>query len=286
MQLSNRKSVGRGEQSPHLTIRPRSAFAPVNVRELWEFRDLLLVLAGRDVKLRYRQTVLGVAWVVLQPLLAAGILSFVFGQVARLPSEGIPYFVFSFAGFLGWSAFSATLSKASSSLVGNASLVSKAFFPRLLLPLSVVGSVLVDLVVGLAMMAVLLVLSGIAPRPAVLLAPVWLIILLLTALGAGLGAASLMVRYRDVQYILPVASQLLLYASPVAYGLAAVPAAAQSVFLLNPLAGAIEAFRWSLLGTARLHVGGLVYSAGASVVIFVLGAIGFIRLERQFADVI
>jgi len=184
---------------PFLKIRSSSRWAMVDLREMWQFRDLLLALAERDVKLRYKQTALGVVWVILQPLLGAGIFSFVFGRVAKLDSGGIPYFVFSYAGLLGWNAFNSTLSKGSACVVGNAQLVSKIYFPRLLLPLSTVASTLVDFAVAMVLMVVLLFLYGIAPGPAILLLPVWLALLVLLGTGIALYTSALMVSYRDLQ---------------------------------------------------------------------------------------
>jgi lipopolysaccharide transport system permease protein len=273
-------------QRPHLTIRPSSGWATLNLKQVWDFRDLLIVLAGRDVKLRYRQTALGALWVVLQPLMAAGIFSFVFGKVAKLPSDGVPYFVFAYAGLLGWNAFSSTLSKASGVLVQNAGLISKVFFPRLVLPLSTVFSTLIDFGVALAMMTVLMVMHRIAPTPGLLLLPLWLLLIIMLAVGIGLFTSALMVSYRDVQYILPVVTQFLLYASPVAYAVSAVPERFQSVYFLNPLSGLLEAFRWSLLGRGQLQWGYLVYSIVFTCLVFVVGAFSFKKMERKFADVI
>jgi lipopolysaccharide transport system permease protein len=273
-------------EKPFLTIRPSRGWAALDLRELWQFRDLLLTLAMRDVKLRYKQTALGVVWVVLQPLVSAGIFSFVFGKVAKLPSDGVPYFVFSYAGLLAWNAFSSTLSKVSGSLVGNANLVSKVYFPRLTLPLSTVFSSLLDFGVALVMLAVLMVVYHVVPGLGLLLLPVWLLLLLLLSIGFGLFAASLMVSYRDIQYILPVATQFLLYASPIAYAVSAVPEKFRLIYFLNPLSSLLEAFRWSLLNRGSLHPGMLAYATLFSVGIFLLGAFSFKRMERRFADVI
>jgi len=277
---------------PFLKIRPTSGWAALNIGEAWQFRDLLFSLAGRDVKLRYKQTALGVAWVVLQPLLAAGIFSFVFGKVARLSSGGVPYFLFSYCGLLAWNTFGNTLTKTSTCLIGNAQLISKVYFPRVILPFSTVPSTLIDFSVAMAMLAVLMPLYGIVPGIGILLLPVWLFLILLLAVGVGLIASALSVSYRDVQYILPVITQLLLYASPVAYS-------AQSVidkvshkllvmYYLNPLTGLLEAFRWSLLGSAggSLQWKSLAYSTAVCVVTFILGMFAFKMMERKFADVI
>ena len=275
------------QPKPVLTIRPRKGWMPSNPRELWEFRELLRRFAARDITLRYRQTALGVTWVVLQPLLAAGILSFVFGGVAKLPAPaGIPYFVFALAGMTAWNAFSNTVTRAGGVMVGNAQMVQKVFFPRLLLPLSTVLSTLLDVGVSLVLAGVLMAITGVAPGPALVLLPVWLLFVLALSLGIGLAAGATMVRYRDVQYVLPVAVQFLLYASPVAYSLAAVPQSAKLVFELNPLTGLLEGFRWSLLDTTRPSTGLIAYAAVSSLVLLVLGLGLFSRMERQFADVI
>jgi lipopolysaccharide transport system permease protein len=271
---------------PWLKIRPRRGWGAIDLHELWQFRDLVMTLALRDLRLRYKQTALGVIWVVLQPLLAAGVFSFVFGKVARLPSDGLPYFLFSYAGLLGWNLFNSTLSKCSGCLVGNSQLISKVFFPRLVLPLSTVPSALIDFTVALGMMAALMGIYRVAPMPALLLLPLWMGVLILLALGIGLCTASLAVSYRDVQYILPVFMQILLYASPIAYSLSAVPRHLRAFFLLNPLSGPLEAFRWSLLRTAPPPAASLVYAIAVSVVVFFVGAYSFKRMERKFADVI
>ncbi|HLK58705.1 MAG TPA: ABC transporter permease [Chthonomonadaceae bacterium] len=273
---------------PHLIIRPSSGWAALNLGELFQFRDLLVTLAVRDIKLRYRQTALGVLWVVLQPLISAGILSFVFGRVAKLadPQDRTPYFLLVYAGQLGWTAFASTLSKTSTSLVGNAHLVTKVYFPRLVLPLSTVFSTLIDFSVGLGMLVVLLLVYRIPPGIGILLLPVWLVLLVLVALGVGLCAGALTVRYRDVQYILPVATQFLMYASPVAYTVSKVPEALRSLYYLNPLAGLLEAFRWSLLGEGSVHWGYVGYATLFAIVVFLVGVYAFKRMERQFADVI
>ena len=273
--------------TPYLTIQPTSGWQAINLRELWQFRDLLTTLAQRDVKLRYRQTGLGVLWVILQPLLAAGIFSFVFGKVAKLPApHGIPYLVFSFAGLLAWNAFNSTLTKSSTCLTGNANLVSKIYFPRMVLPLSTVFSTLIDFGVALVVMAFLMAVNHIGVHLSLLLLPVWLLLIVMLSVGIGLYASALMVSYRDIQYVLPVVTQFLLYASPVAYAYSAVPARWQPVFALNPLTGLLEAFRWSLLGVGTLNWGMVGYASGVTVVVFLLGALAFKSMERKFADVI
>lgn len=287
--MTARKMVpehGIGTSKPSLTIRPARGWQAIDLRELWQFRNLLVTLARRDVTLRYRQTALGVVWVVLQPLLAAGVFSFVFGKVAKLPSDGLPYFVFAYAGLLGWNAFSATLTKSGGCLLQNANLVSKVYFPRLALPFSTIFSTLIDFIVSFALMAVLIGAYHVPLTAGLLLLPVWLVLIVLLALGLGLYASALTVTYRDVQYVLPVATQFLMYASPVAYAVSVVPAHYRVVYFLNPLSGLLEAFRWSLLGTGHLDGAAAGYSALAALVIFAAGAFTFKRMERTFADVI
>ncbi len=274
-------------EQPHLVIRPSSGWAALDLKQIWLYRDLLMTLAGRDVKLRYRQTALGVIWVILQPLVAAGIFSFVFGKVLRVPSaEGLPYFVLSYTGQLAWNAFNNTLTKSSGVLVSNANLISKVYFPRLVLPFSTVPSTLLDFSVALAIMPFLMLLYSIVPGIGILLLPLWLTLILMIAVGIGLYASALTVSYRDVQYILPVATQMLFYASPVAYMGSLVPDKYRVFYALNPLSSLIEAFRWSLTGVGHVNWGYIAYSTVFAIVVFVGGAFSFKKMERKFADVI
>ena len=283
---SHTPSSPTATRRPLVTLRPPGRWAALRLGDVFEFRDLLLALAGRDVKLRYKQTLLGVAWVVLQPLLAAGIFTFVFSLVAKLPSDGVPYFLFSFAGLLGWNLFNNILTRTSACLVSNANLISKIYFPRLVLPVATMGSAVVDFSVAAGMMVVLLVAYRWPPPLALLLLPLWLLILAAVALGLGMWTAALSVSYRDVQYVLPVFTQILLYASPVPYGASAVPHRLLAVYYLNPLSAPLEAVRWSLLGTAPPPAKWLAFSAAAAAVALGFGLVAFKRMERKFADVI
>jgi lipopolysaccharide transport system permease protein len=265
-------------------VRPGSTWR-LNLRELWLYRDLWWVLGVRELRLRYRQTAIGVAWVVLQPLLAAAVLAFVFGRVAGLPSEGIPYFPFVFAGYVGWTAFSQTVSRVSPVLVWNVNLITKIFFPRLIMPLSYALSVMLDLVIMALLMIPILVAYDLPVRPQAALVPVWGLFILMLGLGLGVAASALMVRYRDIHNVIPVVLQLLLFASPVAFSASAVPADAKLAVTINPLTGLLEALRWSLLGT---DVDWLQVGAGCAVavLVFLTGVIWFRHIERGFADVI
>ncbi len=272
---------------PLVRIRPPQRWEALDLRALWRYRDLLGALAIRDIKLRYRQTLLGVLWVVLQPLLGAGIFAFVFGRVAKLDSGGVPYLLFSYTGLLAWNLFSGSVLKASGSLVANAPLVAKVFFPRLLLPFSAVVSTLLDFAIALIVGFALMLWWGKVPGPMLLLAPVWLALLLLFSTGLGMLCAALAVAYRDVLHILPVALQMLLYGSPVGYTIAVIPEGLpRTLYKLNPLAALIEGFRNALLGQGHVGIYSAAYAAAVSVLIFLVGLVFFLRMERQFADVI
>ena len=278
--------MGEPTRKPLLLMRPNRGWSRLNAREVWEFRELLWTLTVRDLKLRYKQTALGAIWVVLQPLMAAGVFTFVFGVVAKLPTDGVPPFLLAYTGLLGWNVFNNTVTKAAASLTGNSQLISKVYFPRLILPLSAVPSVMVDFAVAAAMLAVMLVIYGVVPPASIVLVPVWMALLLALALGLGLMTTALSVSYRDVQYILPVLLQILLYAGPTAYSASAVPSRWRTVFYLNPVSGPLEAFRASLLGTPFPRGSVLWYAGGVSAVCFAAGLYLFKRMERKFADVI
>jgi lipopolysaccharide transport system permease protein len=276
--------------TPILQIRPPSKWSPLALGEMWNFRDLLWALAVRDIKLRYKQTALGVAWVILQPLIGAIIFAFVFSFLANMPSDGIRPILFMYVGLMGWQAFSTTLNKSSECVVANAQLVSKVYFPRLILPLSTVFSTLIDFGVGIVLLVILMAYFGVMPGLGILLLPVILMLLLLGAVGLGLYTSALMVIYRDLKYAIPVILQFLLYASPVGYSLRLVhdkvPEALQPLYFANPLVELLQAFRWSLLNKGEVHWGWFAYSAVMVVAIFLFGTLAFKRMERKFADVI
>jgi lipopolysaccharide transport system permease protein len=269
-----------------VVLKPSRGWRAIDVPELWRARDLLLTLAVRDIKLRYRQTALGILWVILQPLVAAAIFAFVFGRLAKFPSEGTPYVVFAYAGTLGWNVFNSTIGKSSTSLVAHAGMVQKVYFPRLALPLSTVFGTLLDFGVGLVMMVVLMLTTGTFPGPAIVTLPFWILLSVLLGLGLGTIAAALAVSYRDVNQVLPVILQMLLYISPVAYSLEAIPVDLRWVFSLNPMVGILEGFRWSLISGGHLRPAYTAYSAAIALALFFVGAFVFTRMERRFADVV
>jgi lipopolysaccharide transport system permease protein len=258
-----------------------------NLRGLFESRHLVVLLGRRDVTVKYRQTVLGAAWVFLGALVSAGLFTFVFGRVADLPSQGVPYFVFSYAGLLAWNLFTGTLSSASGSVNASAGLITKIYFPRLVVVASSIAGTLVNLVISSGIMLVLLFISGVGISVQILLTPVWLFAAALLAMGLALTLTSVAVWYRDVNYFTALATQLLLFLSPVAYSIQAVPKNLQNWYLLNPLTTIVEGARWSLLGTSYLPPAwAMVYTAVLTLVVLLMGLVVFARLEGGFADVI
>jgi lipopolysaccharide transport system permease protein len=266
-----------------IVITPPGRFSLPRVSQLWEAREVLYRFGARDVTLRYRQTVLGVVWVILQPLLTALIFTVVFNKVAKLSSGGVHYLAFAFAGLLAWNLFNGIISRAATSLVSNRDLVSKVFFPRMLVPLSTSVSTITDFFVSVVFMGVLMIVFGIVPGFALLLAPVWALMTILLASGCGLVASALQVRYRDIAYVVPFALQFLLFASPVGYP---VPQHYQTFFNLNPLTWLLNEFRWSFLNLAAPPSWQIVLSIVVPVVVFACGALAFEQMERGFADVI
>lgn len=264
-------------------IRPSRGFS-LRLGELVEYRELLFFLVWRDVKVRYKQTALGAAWAVLQPLTSMIIFTVIFGRLAKLPSDGVPYALFAYAGLLPWTYFAAGVAQSSVSLVGNANLVTKVYVPRILLPLSAIVVPLVDLAVAFVLLGVLMAGYGVAPGMEVLALPLFLLFAIVTVAALGLAFAAMNVRYRDVPYALPFLIQTLLYVSPVVYPVSFVPERWQWLYSLNPMAGVIDGFRWSLLGTAPPRMS----TVGVSAVVAVCGAVAsfvyFRRVERHFAD--
>lgn len=276
---------GRG-QTFHLLIRATGGWRSLDLREVWRYRGLLSAMTRRDITLRYRQTALGVIWVVLQPLLAAGIFTFVFGSIAKFSSDGIPYIVFAFTGLLGYNAFANSLTSMSTCLVNNGALVSKVYFPRLILPLSQIGSKLVDFCVAFAVYLILNVTFGVGLHLTMLTLPGWMLLAYGTALGFGLLTSALNVSYRDVGYIVPVVLPLVLYLAPVAYGVRQVPPSLRGIYDIDPLVGMINGFRWCLLGRGPLGLASTVYAVVFTAIVLVVGVLYFRGHERRFADVI
>ncbi len=273
-------------RSHTVIIQPARGLDALNLREIWAFRDLLMILMLRDVKLRYKQTALGVLWVILQPLVAAGIFTVIFGLFARLPSDEVNYLPFVFSGLLGWNIFANALQRAGNSLLTDARLISKVYFPRILLPISSSLAVLVDFVVALGVLLVLLFATRIPLTPNIFVLPLYVALVLLLALGVSLFVSALNVYYRDFSYALPFLIQVWMYASPVVYSPELIPEAFQSLYALNPMVGVIEGFRWTLLGVGEFPLVSTVIALVIGGLMFVGGALVFYRVENNFADVI
>ncbi len=272
------------ERRPTVRIEPASGWSALNLRELWTYRDLLMILAGRDVKLRYKQTGLGVTWVILQPLVAAVIFTIMFGRFAKLPSDGHPYIVFVFSGVLIWNYFAAVLQRAGNSLITDARLITKVYFPRLAIPLASTFSALIDLLVALTVLAILLVVYGIAPTWRIAALPFFILLAAVTATGVSLWLSALNVKYRDFVHAMPFLLQVWMFASPVAYATSIVPEKWRLLYSLNPAVAFIEGVRWSVLGTSSIRVEMVMLTAVVSLTVFVAGAFFFRRVERGFAD--
>jgi lipopolysaccharide transport system permease protein len=266
-------------------IRPSRGWVALNVRELWTYRELLYFLTWRDVKVRYKQTALGAAWAILQPFLTMVVFSIFFGRLLNVKSEGVPYPVFAYTALVPWQLFANAVTQGGGSLVSNQQLLTKVYFPRLLIPISATLGNLVDFAFAFAVLIGLMLYYGIALTAGVLLTPLLVLLAAVTALGVGLWLSALNVKYRDVRYVIPFLVQLWLFASPVAYSASIVPSAWRPVYDLNPMAGVVEGFRWALLGTG--HLDPLVgVSALGSLSLLVSGLVYFRRTERTFADIV
>ncbi len=267
-------------------IRPASGWVAINLIELWEYRELLYFLTWRDIKVRYKQTVFGVAWAVLQPLGMMLIFTVFFGNLVGVPSDGLPYPIFAFAALLPWQLFSRALTSASTSLVVNQRLITKVYFPRLLIPMSAVLSSLVDFGISLVLLLAMIIFYGIAPTPMLALLPLFTLLALMTALGVGFWLSALDVQYRDVRHTLPFLTQFWLFATPVVYPASLVPDRWSLLYGLNPMAGVVEGFRWALLGKTGAPDVMLTVSTIAVLVVFIGGLYYFRRAESTFADVV
>ncbi len=270
----------------HVTvIEPLKGWRMLDWRELWAYRELLWVLTARDVKVRYKQTVLGAAWAVLRPVTAMLIFSVVFGRLAKMPSDGIPYPIFVFAALLPWTFFSAAVSASGQSLVGSTHLVSKVYFPRLIIPLSSIGAGVVDLLVSTSILLVMMIWYGVGWTSHLFAAPLLIAAAIFTALGIGTLLSALTVAYRDFTHITPFMVQIWMYITPVIFPLSLVPERWQWAMFLNPMTGIIEGSRSVFLGRP-FDFGGLGISLGVATLIFAVGVAYFEKVERRFADII
>lgn len=277
-----------GSSSPAQTIliKPSSGWVPLNLKDLWEYRELLYFLVWRDIKVRYKQTLLGVAWAVIQPVFTMIVFSIFFGWLAKIPSDGVPYPIFAYCALLPWQLFAHSLAESSNSLVANQNLITKVYFPRLVIPLSSTLAGLVDFVIAAVVLLGMMAYYGIAPTSAAWTLPLFVLLAIATALGVGLWLSALNVQYRDVRYTLPFLTQLWLFATPIAYPSSLVPESWRMLYGLNPMAGVVEGFRWALLGTGTGPSPMLAVSVVATCGLVLSGLSYFRRMERTFADTV
>lgn len=283
---ASRAKQGRGASLvPIVVIRPQRGWIAINLSELWAYRELLYFLTWREIKVRYKQTVLGFAWAILQPFLMMVVFTLFFGNLAKIPSEGIPYPIFNYTALLPWTLFAEGISRSSNSLVQNTNFVQKIYFPRLAMPLAGILSPVVDFAIASTILVGMMFYFGYPPTVTIFLLPVFVLLAVMTALGVGLWLSAINVQYRDVRYMIPFIIQLWLFASPVVYSSSLLPERWQLLYGLNPMSGVIEGFRWALLGTEP--PGPMLFvSLIIIIVLLVSGLYYFKRSEKIFADVI
>ena len=269
-----------------IVVKPSKGWISLKLKELWEYRELLYFMAWRDIKVRYKQTVLGAAWAIIQPFFTMVVFSIFFGKLARVPSDGLPYPIFAFAALVPWTFFANGLNQASNSLVGSANLIKKVYFPRLVVPISSVISGVLDFVLAFAVLLGMMLFYGILPTVKILWLPLFVLLIFVTALGVGFWLSALNVQFRDVRYTVPFLTQFWLFATPIAYPSSLLSEPWRTLYGINPMVGVVEGFRWALLGTDTAPGAIILVSSLVALVLFVGGAFYFRRLERSFADVV
>ena len=272
---------------PVTIIKPSKGWVGLQLQDLWVYRELIYFLTWRDIKVRYKQSVLGILWAILKPFMAMVVFTIFFGNFARIPSDGLPYPIFSYTATLPWELFAASLGVASRSMVSNSNMVSKIYFPRLIIPMASVISSVIDFFIGFTILIGMLIFYKITPTIAILWLPLLILLAVITALGVGFWTSALMVRYRDIGYIMPFIANLWMFLTPVVYPSSMIPEQYRLIFALNPMTGVIEGFRYALLGTTQsVSTGMVLLSALISIVILISGMFYFRRMEKQFADMI
>ena len=272
--------------APVIHIKPSHGWVSLNLRELWEYRELLYFLIWRDVKVRYKQTILGAAWAIIQPFFTMVVFSLFFGRLAKIPSDGVPYPIFSFAALVPWTFFANALIQSSNSLVGNRHLITKVYFPRLVVPISSALSGLVDFVLAFIVLLGMMLYYGKVPTANVLALPLLLLLALLTSLGVGLWLSALNAKYRDVRFVVPFLVQFWLFSTPIAYPSSLLPEPWRTLYGVNPMVGVVEGFRWALLGTDTAPGPIIAVSALVALALLVGGGVYFRRMEKTFADIV
>lgn len=271
---------------PATLIRPSAGWAPINLRELWQYREMIYFLTWRDVKVRYKQTVLGAAWAIVQPFFTMVVFSIFFGRLAQIPSEDVPYPIFAYAALVPWTYFANALGQSANSLVQNERVITKVYFPRLILPIAASLAGLIDFAIAFVVLLGMMLAYGITPTPAIWTTPLFAVLAVATALGIGFWLSALNVRYRDVKYAIPFLIQFWLFATPIAYPSSLVPERWRALYGLNPMAGVVEGFRWALLGNTTAP-GLMPLASGLAVFVLLTGGLFYFRrVERTFADVV
>ena len=276
--------IGNGAEE--IVIEPSRGWVPLNLKELWEYRELLYFLCWRDIKVRYKQTVLGAAWAIIQPFLTMVVFTLFFGRLAQIPSDGIPYAIFCYAALVPWTFFANGLSQASNSLVSNGNLLTKVYFPRLIMPLAGVLSGLIDFVVAFVVLLGMMVYYGLAPTIHILWLPAFLLLALVTALGVAVWLSAMNVQYRDVRHVIPFLTQFWLFATPIAYPSSLLSEPWQTLYGINPMVGVVEGLRWALLGTATAPGLMSMVSALAALTVLVTDVFYLQRMEKTFAHLV
>jgi len=275
------------KNSARLTIiKPSIGWSALNLRDLWLYRELIFFMTWRDLKVRYKQTLLGAGWAILQPFLTMVVFSIFFGSLANVPSDGVPYPIFSYTALIPWTLFSKALQDASRSLVQSSHMITKVYFPRMILPLSSVLAGVVDFLIAFLVLIGMMVFYGIFPTSNIWLLPLFVLLALVTAIGVGLWLSALNVLYRDINYVLPFLTQLWMFLTPIAYPSSMVPRQFQTLYALNPMAGVVEGFRWVLLGSGQPPGVMTLVSGLAAMVLLISGMFYFRRMERLFADMV
>lgn len=272
--------------SPLITIKPSTGWLGLNLPEIWDRRELLYFLTWREVKVRYKQTLLGAAWALLQPLFTMVIFSLFFGRLAKLPSDGIPYPVFAFTALVPWVFFSNGLTQSANSLISNSQLITKIYFPRLLVPTAAVLGGVIDFLLAFGLLILMILWYGVGIHASIVWIPLFLLLAFVTSLGAGLWLSALNVEYRDVRHIVPFLVQMWLFATPIAYPSSLLHEPWHTLYALNPMVGVVEGFRWAILGTKTRPDSVLLISSAIAILALITGALFFRRTEKRFADLI
>jgi lipopolysaccharide transport system permease protein len=267
-------------------IEPSKGWVSLKLYELWEYRELLYFLIWRDIKVRYKQTVLGGTWAIIQPFFTMVVFSLFFGKLAKVPSDGLPYPIFSYAALVPWAFFANGLNQASNSLVGNSNLIKKVYFPRLSMPIASVLGGLIDFVLAFLMLIGMMFYYGMAPTVNVVYLPIFVMLTIITSLGSSLWLSAMYVQFRDVQHIIPFLTQIWMFATPIAYPSSLLEEPWRTVYGINPMVGVVEGFRWALLGTKTAPGPTIIFSTVVAIGLLLSGAFYFRRMEKTFADVV